>query len=282
MSFLKKLSSKPVIGPIAERVGKVVVNHKANQIARHFAQFLKPVVAYNSFLRDEAFKIRHNVYCEELAFEECREDKRETDEADAHSIICLIQHRSTQKYAGTCRVVYSRSEEQLLPLERYCSEFIDDPELHPSKFARNKICEISRLAVPASFRRRASDKHKGAATGAINENTYSESELRCFPFIAVGLYLCAASVVISKEIDHCYVMMEPRLARSLSFLGIKFKQIGPVVDYHGRRAPYYISPEMLLNSLTPGFKRLFSSIKGELENEVFEDESGLVVISSID
>ena len=118
-----------------------------------------------------------------------------------------------------------------------------------------------RLAVPSRFRRRAMDKFDGAATGVINTQTYSEKELRCFPFIAVGLYFSAASLAMRNNIQHAYVMMEPRLARSMRFVGIKFEQIGPVVDYHGRRAPYYINQSMLLKSLSPGFKTMLTHIQ---------------------
>ena len=109
------------------------------------------------------------------------------------------------------------------------------------------------------------DQFQGAATGVINQQTYSEQELRCFPFIAVGLYFAAASVVMLNDIKHTYVMMEPRLARSMSFVGIKFHQLGPVVDYHGKRAPYYINPYLLMENLSPGFKNLLQNIEGAIE-----------------
>ncbi len=56
-------------------------------------------------------------------------------------------------------------------------------------------------------------------------------------------------------------MMEPRLARSMGFVGIKFKQIGPVVDYHGKRAPYYINQELLKTKLSPSFLKMLTDIR---------------------
>jgi N-acyl amino acid synthase of PEP-CTERM/exosortase system len=160
--------------------------------------------------------------------------------------------------------VRSDNDQQLLPIEKYCISSIDDEKVHPSDFPRSEICEISRLAVPAHFRKRASDKFSGSATGAINEQSYSERELRCFPFIAVGLYLSAASISLHHDIKHCFVMMEPRLARSLRFVGIPFEQVGPVVEYHGKRAPYYISRTLLMNGLSPGFKNMLKTIEKEI------------------
>ena len=271
LNTLKRLSNKPVIGWFIRHVSKILANAHAKKIASHFSEYLRPTVAHNQYLKQKSFEIRHNVYCEELGFEECNEARQETDDFDLHSIHCVIQHRSTNRFAGTVRIVYSLSENQELPLEKFCLNSIDHPTLVPTNFPRHKICEISRLAVPSEFRRRQSDKFKGAATGAINENEYSEKELRCFPFIAIGLYLSAANIVISKGIEHVFVMMEPRLARSLKFVGIEFQQIGPVVEYHGKRAPYYINPELLLKNLTPGFKKLFDGIQSELDIQICGD-----------
>lgn len=267
MKQLRKYADLPIIGPVVKKVMNLVVSQKANQISRHFAEYLSPVVALSDDLRDESYKIRHKVYCEELKFEDERSDKMETDQFDSHSTHCLIKHLPTGEYAGTVRIVRSMSEEQLLPIEKYCISSIADDAVHPSDFPRSEICEISRLAVPAQFRKRATDKFKGSATGAINEHIYSERELRCFPFIAVGLYLCAASTSRKHDIKHCFVMMEPRLARSLRFVGIPFQQVGPVVEYHGKRAPYYISRHLLMSGLTPGFKRMLKNIEKKVNSQ---------------
>ena len=61
-------------------------------------------------------------------------------------------------------------------------------------------------------------------------------------------------------------MMKPRLARSMRFIGIKFEQIGPVIDYHGKRAPYYINQELLLKNLTPGFAVMLKHIQKSIQD----------------
>ena len=264
-SSIKKLANLPVIGRLVRFGISTLASRQMVTIARHFAKYLKPVLANDPDLKCEVFKIRHNVYCEELKFEPEYPDGMERDEFDNHSHHCLIQHIGSDVYAGTVRVVYSKSDEQLLPIEKYCSHVFDNSELTPSNFPREKICEISRLAVPASFRRRNIDKFSGAATGSINIEAYSEQELRCFPFIAVGLYFAAAVAARKNGIEHCFVMMEPRLARSLKFVGINFAQLGPTVDYHGKRAPFYINEEMLEKNLTSGFANLYQHIAENLK-----------------
>jgi N-acyl amino acid synthase of PEP-CTERM/exosortase system len=69
---------------------------------------------------------------------------------------------------------------------------------------------------------------------------------------------------------HGYVMMEPRLARSLSFIGINFKQLGSPIEYHGKRAAYYINSDMFRTSISSGFTRLLQSI----ERDLFEQDRG--------
>lgn len=243
-------------------------NSEAKSISTHFSQFLKPVISDTQQHAENSFRIRHHVYCEELNFEDEKPDQLESDEYDPHSIHCLIQHKSTERYAGTVRVITSANEGESLPITDFCSHSITDNAFHPDKFARNDVCEISRLAVPAEFRRRKMDKYKGAATGTINEVTYSETELRCFPFIAVGLYLSATSLLLRLNINHCFVMVEPRLARSMRFVGLPFKQIGDVVEYHGKRAPFYIRPQEVPESLNTGFKMLLDSIDQELGEQL--------------
>jgi len=241
---------------------------EAASISNHFAKYLAPKVANSANLKQEVFKIRHNVYCDELAFEPVKPDGMEVDEFDAFSVHCLIQHIATETYAGTIRLVTPREEGQLLPIEKYCANAIEHPEFTPDKLDRRQICELSRLAVPEQFRRRKFDSHPGAATGVINEEVYSETELRCFPFIAIGLYMSAASIAFKMGINHAFVMMEPRLARSMGFIGIKFVKIGPTIEYHGQRAPYYINAELLMKSLSPSFRMMLKDIQNTINKQV--------------
>ncbi len=253
-----------VIASIKKTYLNFIKYREANRISAHFAEYFEPIIAQESQLRSNAFSIRHRVYCEELHFEPVTDNALERDEFDHYSIHCLLRHIATDAYAGTVRIVRPQSTSELLPIEKFCLESITHETLHPKLFARDQICEISRLAVPAEYRRRKSDHFDGAATGVINQAVYSEKELRCFPFIAVGLYLAAATAILANDIAHTYVMMEPRLARSMSFIGIKFEKIGPTIEYHGKRAPYYINPHLFFASLSPGFKAMFDSIIKEL------------------
>lgn len=268
MKSIRLLTSIPVIGLLVKRIVKSKANNEAASIATHFGHFFEPQVALDPALREEAMRIRHEVYCRELSFEPVRPNGLETDEFDDYSIMCLIKHKSRADFAGTVRLVRPTDDDQQLPIEKYCQHAMAGSSKHPQQFERKKVCEISRLAVPACYRRRQADQYQGAATGVINESTYSEDELRCFPFIAIGLYLSAAALCHELDIENVFVMMEPRLARSMRFVGINFEQLGPAVEYHGKRAPYYIKPKDLLSSLSPGFLQLLKNIDRHLDKQI--------------
>lgn len=237
---------------------------EARELTDHFCEFFKSTLATEAEQLNKCYRIRHEVYCEEMGYLPICDDQLEKTSVDKHSIHCTIQHKLSHHFAGTVRLVYTEGNEQKLPVEQFCGESISDTMFHPDAFPRDQICEISRLAVPASFRRRRMDKFKNAATGGINEYEYSEQEMRCFPFVAIGLYLAAGAAALKTNRPHVFVMMEPRLARNMQFVGITFKQIGETVNYHGKRAPYYINAHDFKRQLKSGFKQMLKRIDSQL------------------
>ena len=236
----------------------------ANVIADYFSRYLKPQIANSEAIKQQVYKLRHQVYCEELAYEDTNAAQLEFDEFDARAIHCVVQHLSSKSLAGTLRLIPTKNGDELLPLEKFCAQAITHPELHPKHFLRHQVCEISRLAVPALFRKRQSDQFPGSATGAINEQTFSTNELRYFPYIAISLYLSAIAMCRKMRCFHVFVMMEPRLARSLDFVGIHFTQLGPMIDYHGKRAAYYVDARELRKNFSVGYKKFLQVIEAEL------------------
>jgi N-acyl amino acid synthase of PEP-CTERM/exosortase system len=265
MKYFNSLQKMPTVGDLVSQGIGMLANNDAINVSNHFLLYLQPHIADTEALKNQVFRLRHEVYCEELKFEDEKQNKLELDAFDSRSIHCFVKHVSSNKMAGTVRLVTTESESEQLPIEKHCLHSITDHEFSPNAFPREKICEISRLAVLGNFRRREKDKFHGAATGAINFANFSDIEKRCFPYIPLCLYFSAASTAFNTQKEHAFVMMEPRLARSLSFVGIKFHQIGSVIDYHGRRAPYYINKSMLFDGLSPGFKKLFFDIERNVD-----------------
>lgn len=264
MKQLKGLADKPIIGPLVKKAMSTLASNEANSIAEHFSMYLKPQIAKSDELRREVYKLRHQVYCEELHFEDVRQGYEEFDEFDPRAIHCFIRHLKSSALAGTVRLITSSNQEELLPMEQFCSHSLTDEKLHPKNFARSEVCEMSRLAVPAAFRKRQIDKFEGGATGVIDESVFSATELRCFPFIAICLYMAAAAMSYKTKRYHVFVMMEPRLARSLSFVGINFTKIGETIEFHGKRAPYYVDSRSLKKTMSSGYVKLLESVEADL------------------
>lgn len=227
---------------------------EAENISRHFANYFQPVIGNTAETLEASAKIRHEVFCDELELFDKNESGIETDSYDSFSQQCLIQHTESSEYAGTLRLITPDSKAQVLPIIKIAGEHITDMQYHPSNFAPEETLEISRISIPKAFRRRNIDKHEGAAQAVINKHSYSEIELRCFPLIAVGLYMaCAAYASVSKR-KHVFFMVEPRLAKSIRHIGLHLKQIGNEFEYVGTRAPYYMEYESFMSTLKPSFK----------------------------
>jgi N-acyl amino acid synthase of PEP-CTERM/exosortase system len=229
---------------------------QAENISRYFAEFFNPIIDNSQSSLDASSKIRHEVFCEELALFNKTKNGKETDNYDSFSKHCLIQHTNSKAYAGTLRLIEPKDKNHVLPIIKVAGKHITRQDLHPSNFPIEETLEISRISIPKAFRRRNIDKFKGAAQAGVNTDTYnySEMELRCFPLIAVGLYMaCAAYSGISKR-QHVYFMVEPRLAKSMRHIGMKLEQIGDEFEYVGTRAPYYINYHDFVKNLKPSFK----------------------------
>jgi N-acyl amino acid synthase of PEP-CTERM/exosortase system len=262
-SELHSTSNQPITSNITA-ASSSIDHEDAMVIARHFSQYLTPEVALSDELQQEVFRLRHKVYCEELHYEDEQPQQLEQDEFDPRAIHCAIRHIKSNQLAGTVRVITTSGIKEPLPLQHYCAHAITHATLAPDNFPAYQICELSRLAVPALFRKRQSDLQEGAATGVINEDAFSAHELRAFPYIAVSLYLSAMAVCYKTRRFHIYLMMEPRLARSLKFVGIYCTQLGPVIEYHGQRAAYYVDVREARRTLNPGYRKLLTLIETAL------------------
>ncbi len=266
MKPLKHIASENLGENIPHKSAATLASNEAEAIAKHFSNYLKPQIARSDVLKQEVYKLRYQVYCEELQFEEANPNHIEHDEFDVRSLHCFIRHLGSGTLAGTLRLISTHNDSELLPMEKFCPQAIIDAHMHPRNFLPHHVCEISRLAVPLAFRKRQVDQFAGGATGAINEQTFSTQELRFFPYIAISLYLSAIAICHKSRIHHVFVMMEPRLARSLNFVGIHFTPIGAPVEYHGKRVAYYVDVRQLRKKLSAGYRKLLAMIEKELLN----------------
>lgn len=240
-----------------------------HNLAENFNNYFEIRYADNDALLKEVYKIRYDVFCDELKLEEnCPQDV-EKDEFDVYAHHFLLKHRTSGKYAGTVRFVIPPGdiEGPALPFEKYCADAFDTRIVDPSVLPQGSYGEVSRLAVPARFRKRAGERGKPYIVDSPR-NAEDKENKRLFPYISVGLYLVCAALFVEKKLDYAFVMAEPRLARSMARIGICFDQAGDVVDYHGMRAPFYITQEMLASGLKPEVAELFAHILKEVRRQV--------------
>ena len=252
-----------------------------------FNQYFKMVPACSDELRMEVYKLRFQVYCNETCFEDPLQHpgEIECDEYDTNSIHYLIYHRKSNAYAATTRLILpnTRDIKKLFPIEvnttidnlellkaiprnklaevsRFCvskeslfpievNTTIDKPELL-KVIPRNKLAEVSRFCVSKGFKRRKYDK-ANSLTG-ISEDFVEKiavEEKRTFPHITIALIACLIRASEENGIEYWLAVMEPALLRFLSTLGIYFKRIGPMTEYHGKRQPCIIKVSDLLSGV---------------------------------
>lgn len=240
-------------------------------IADNFNQYFKIKFANTKELRQQAFKIRYGVYSKELGWEPENDRGMETDEYDNSAYHCLLEHRRTGDYAGCIRLIIPpiSQPDYLLPFEQNCLESARTNIIDSTQLARGSFGEFSRLAVLESFRRRKKEKNKPYIICEENPDTiYTEEEHRHFPNIAMGLYL--AGIALAELCNHVglFVMVEPKLNRLLVQFGLPFKQVGNEMEYHGKRALFYLDRNDFNSELSQELKELYSIIHNDLAQQI--------------
>lgn len=247
-----------------------------------FFQHFRLVPANNAALLREVYRMRYEVYCEEMGFEEPESfpEGLEHDMYDRRSRHCLLQHRSSSVYAGCVRLIVHDPDSpgELLPFEKYCGASLRREVLDPASLPTGSFGEISRLTVRAAFRRRKSDKSEHPASAIAGD--LPEDRRGSMP-IAIGLYVAGAALGLLEGLSGVFVMMEPRLARHLSLCDIRFTPVGNVVEYHGRpRGAFHISRDDLLANLSPPLRLLLDRILADLEPETTIETAPVARISA--
>lgn len=236
-----------------------------------FRKYFRVQAASTEALRDDVYRIRHEVYCEELKFEPERPDRRETDDYDRHSLHCLIR-TSTEpdNLVGCTRLVLTDPDDRtrLLPFERTCAATLDRSIVDPMKLQRGRIAEVSRLAVRAYYRRRRGETNTAAT---ISDEDFGTQTQPRFPYIPIGLYLGAVAMAHRNNIDTLFVLTEPRLASHFAKLGVDIRQIGGAVEHRGARVPSMMDVQSIIKNMRflvkPMWRVILEEIDQTIENQ---------------
>jgi N-acyl amino acid synthase of PEP-CTERM/exosortase system len=238
-----------------------------------YHEYFELVLAHTDLLREEVFRLRYQVYCEELGWEDKSRfsDFAESDAYDQNALHCLLRHRKSGLFAGTVRLIGTKQNTSI-PLIEHCADTLFETPLDPRIQPPGTYGEISRLALRKEFRRRKGEA--GTSTGIGHDTPdllhWNTDEHRRFPHISLALYLAAAALGLKEGMSGVYAMMEPRLARHLRVAGLHFEQVGEIIDFHGDRAPYYISKKALFQHLARPLKKLLNAIIKDLNSSRFD------------
>lgn len=238
-------------------------------LGSEFVRMFDCVLAVTPAEVAEVLRIRHEVYCGDLAWEPVRDDAIETDEYDRHSLHCLLRRHDTGESVGCARLILARPEDPgyPLPFEKSCADVIDRSISDPRALPRSTVGEVSRLAVLSPFRQR---KGEASVPIAIDSADYeARSKIARFPFITVSLFFAAAVMARRFGIEHAYVLTEPRLTEHFHRIGFDIRTIGTPIEHHGLRVPAVISSSRVLDRLRPRIRPLFDVIDHAF-NETFD------------
>ncbi|WP_416306709.1 PEP-CTERM/exosortase system-associated acyltransferase [Neptunicella sp. SCSIO 80796] len=242
-----------------------------SSLAENFNQYFEIVFAASSDLKREGYQIRHQVYAEELGWEPISGDGLEMDEYDNYAYSLLLKHKRTGAYAGTVRLIIPPPDApgNKLPFENH---FVDSllPDIKsPCDYDRGAFGEVSRLAVPEDFRRRAGEKKQPFIVNELSgDGAFSEEERRNFPNIAIGLYLSIISFAKMCNHETMFVVVEPRLKKRLERVGLFFEQIGEEQDYHGIRALFCLPRENFESKFNVEMLELYQSLEEQLVKQI--------------
>lgn len=232
-----------------------------------FRKRFELIPALDPELKDRVYRLRHQVYCEDLKFEPIRPDGRESDEYDAFSTHLLLRYLPTDEFIGCARLVTTPPDDALypLPFERTCAATLDRTVIDPARLDRRRIAEASRLAVASAYRRRRGEALQPVP---LSPEDFGGADRPRFPYILVGLYLGVVAIAHLKGIEKMFLLSEPRLADHFSRLGVQVLRIGGPVEHRGIRVPSVMDVEGIVAGLNAYSRPIYDEILGELERRL--------------
>ncbi len=237
-----------------------------NDLYLNFQKYFEVVVVDTAELLENAYKLRYQVLCIEQRLPgfdaSLYPDELEKDDYDNHSSHVLLRHLPSGNFIGTVRLIIPNpiQPEKLFPIELYGQL---DPTLCDIKaLPRHQAGEISRFVITSQFQRRRGDRNidesdrrvektenKEGSIGVRERRSADRRDRRLAPPLA--LLLAAGIVRLSAEqkINNWLSVMDPALNRLLGYYGLELNPIGPLIEYHGQRRPYFAKIGDVLNRM---------------------------------
>lgn len=228
-----------------------------------FRSRFEVVPAVSAALVEQAYRVRHRVYCDELGFDAIRPDALARDRYDAHAVQLLLRKAGAGSPVGCVRLVRANPADPsaLLPFERFCAASLDRSIVDPARLPRNSVAEVSHLAVMSDFRRRKGEAQQPAP---LSEGDFGTDHQPRFPYVQVSLYLGVVAIAGIHGIESLLMLTEPRLATHFAKLGVTVRQIGSPIEHRGLRIPSMMSVSEVLSGLNETTRPLYLELADEV------------------
>ncbi len=225
-------------------------------IIDHFNQYFEMVPAISDDLKNEVYKLRYQVYCiengDKTGFKNPQDHPEgiEFDVYDSHSVHYLIRHRKRGHFMATTRLILTDARNQKKPFPIEINSQITNVNLLKT-MSRSNLAELSRFCISKEFRQRKNEQYLIPTNedDANSKTAFMQNDKRSSSNLTLALFSCAIKMSSENNIQYWYAFMEPALERLVSNLGIHFVEIGPCVNFYGKRQPFVIKVNDLLDSV---------------------------------
>ncbi|MDB6063771.1 MAG: hypothetical protein JWM78_3874 [Verrucomicrobiaceae bacterium] len=235
-------------------------------LADDFARTFEIIIADTDALRARVYRLRHQVFCQELGYAMENDGALEADAYDNQSIHCLLQHRASGLDTGCVRLVLPLADGGGLPFESFGLRYVDRQLFDWKQIDSTRCCEISRLAVASNFRRRNGEFNNPEGIADIDDSDSFTN--RRFPFIAVSLYHAVIAQVLQRQYRWIFMVVEPRLQRHLQRFSVRVDQISPTFEYYGSRAVFMTTGERFQHEVN-GWNGELQGLYGNVHQQLF-------------
>ena len=237
---------------------------KEVDIVTHYQQYFSMVKAVTPQEKDLAYKLRHDVFHNDCGFHDLgnlSSELLEKDEYDDQAIHSLLFHKETDQAIGYIRLIIANGNyKNALPVETYYKRQFNLKSLAKKTIDHEKRCEISRMSLISSFRRRKADFYlKKDASDSIAES-------RRYPvnYLPICLIFAVMHSMQDEKMNYALAFVEKRLPLFLKHFGAQISQIGEPVECYGSRAPVILHLKESYDHLQQEYQKLYKFIGKEL------------------
>ncbi len=231
-------------------MNSAVVEQKNDLIESFNSQFKIHLIDSNHMLR-EAYKIRHEVYCRELSYENLSKEEIEQDHYDSNSLHFLVEHLKDKRYIACNRLVTIPKNSASMPFPLEVVVKGRQLDLSLTEESRGDFVEISRTCILPEYRK--------SSIGNINNKSFMSA-------VSISLISACISAALYQGNWRILSLMEARFARYLRMMGMPFDLAGESVYFKGERQPYQLSPKKIIPLMKPSTLLIFNEVYQQLKS----------------